>query len=313
MLDLLDVLIRDVLLAAGIPNLAQPLQVRFQPPDATLRTDVTNLGLPALCVYLVDLRENRRLRSNERIPRPMNGDMSFEPAPPRVDCHFLISAWSAVQPAAGVEPLMEEHLLLYQATAALMQAGEMGPARQYLPGTAKRLAWPAQFRNDVFPVSVLPVEGFAKLSEFWTTMGQNSPWRPVIYCVITVPVALLREIQGPMVTTTISDHRILDPEALSVTGDVRIQIGGHVLDMTDPLRRFRWLARGSSSRNRPAGCWRGPRATRMAASSSRGCEQATYRLRAGVVGSRHAGPAGRCAQPEWRVRPAVSLNGSGKE
>lgn len=284
MLDLLDVLIRDVFLAAAIPNLANPLQVRFQPPDATLRTDVTNLALPVLCVYLVDLRENRRLRSNERIPRPLNGDMSFDPAPPRVDCHFLMSAWSAVQAGPGVEPLLEEHLLLYQATAALMQAGEMGPARQYLPGTAKRLAWPAQFRNDVFPVSVLPHEGFNKLSEFWTTMGQNSPWKPVIYTVITVPVALLREIQGPMVTTTITDHRILDPESLSEVGDVRIQIGGHVLDMTDPLAPVP-MARAWVVIEEPGG-----RILARTTSDPNGrfiftrLQQATYRLRAGVAG-----------------------------
>ena len=284
MLDLLDVLIRDVFLAAGIPNLAQPLQVRFQPPDTALRTDVTNLGLPVLCVYLVDLRENRRLRSNERIPRSLNGEITADPAPPRVDCHLLMSAWSAVLPGPGVEPLLEEHQLLYQATAALMQAGEMGPGRQYLPGTAKRLAWPAQFRNDVFPVSVLPVEGFSKLSEFWTSMGQGFPWKPVIYCVITVPVALLREIQGPMVTTTITDHRILDPDALSETGDVRIQIGGHVLDMTDPLAPVA-MARAWVVIEEPTG-----RVLARTTSDPNGrfiftrLEQATYRLRAGVAG-----------------------------
>ncbi|HKP27923.1 MAG TPA: Pvc16 family protein [Gemmatimonadales bacterium] len=284
MLDLLDVLIRDVLLAANIPGLTTPAQIRFQPPNGDMRTDVTNLGQSALCVYLVDLRENRRLRSNERIPRPLNGDMSVEPAPPRVDCHYLISAWSATQPAPGVEPLMEEHLLLYRTAAALMQAIEMGPARQYLPGTPKRLAWPVRFRNDVFPTAVLPSEGFAKLSEFWTTMGQNSPWKPVIYCVITVPVELLVEIQGPMVTTTITDHRILDPESLSVGGDVWLQIGGHVLDMANPLTPVP-LARAWVVIEEPGG-----RVLARTASDANGrfiftrLRQDTYRLRAGVVG-----------------------------
>lgn len=285
MLDLLDVLIRDVLLAAGIPNLAQPQQVRFQPPDATLRTDVGNLGLPVLCVYLVDLRENRRLRSNERIPRPLNGDMSADPAPPRVDCHVLISAWSAVQPAAGVEPLLEEHQLLYHATAALMQAGEIGPGVNYLPGTARRLAWPAAFRDDVFPMAVLPVEGFGKLSEFWTTMGQNSPWKPTLYCVITVPVALLREIQGPMVTTTIADHRILDPGAVSVAGDVWCQIGGHVLDVANPAMPAPLAGAWVMVLEEPGGQVLG-----RATTDPRGrfifprLRHATYRLRAGVIG-----------------------------
>jgi hypothetical protein len=284
MLNLLDVLLRDVLLGGGITGLTQPQQVRFQPPDATLRNDVVNLALPALCVYLVDLRENRRLRSNERIPAFTNGDMGADPAPPRVDCHFLISAWSAVQPNPGVEPLLEEHLLLYQAAAVLMQAGEIGPGRNYLPGSAKRLAWPLPFRDDVFPTAVLPSEGFNKLSEFWTTMGQNSPWKPVVYSVVTVPVALLREILGPMVTTTISDHRILDPDTVSEAGDVWLQIGGHVLDVANPLLPVP-LARAWVLLEDPAG-----QVLRQTTTDANGrfiftrLRQTSYRLRAGVEG-----------------------------
>jgi hypothetical protein len=284
MLNLLDVLLRDVLLGGGITGLVQPQQVRFQPPDATLRSDVTTVGGPVLCVYLVDLRENRRLRSNERIPVPLNGDMSADPSPPRVDCHFLISAWSATLPGVGVEPLLEEHLLLYQAAAVLMQAGEIGPGRNYLPGTPKRLAWPAQFRGDVFPMAVLPPEGFNKLSEFWTTMGQNSPWKPTVYCVVTVPVALLREILGPMVTTTITDHRILDPDAVSEVGDVWLQIGGHVLDVANPLTPLP-LARAWVLLEDPGG-----QVLRQTTTDPNGrfiftrLRQAAYRLRAGVEG-----------------------------
>jgi hypothetical protein len=285
MLDLLDVLIRDVFLSAGIPNLTQPAQVRFQVPDATLRTDVTNVAAPVLCVYLADLRENRGLRSNERIPRPLNGDMSADPAPPRVDCHFLISAWSPVLPGPGVEPLLEEHQLLYQAMGALMRAGEIGPGRNYPPGSGKRLAWPVNFRDDVFPMTVLPPEGFGKLSEFWTTMGPNSPWRPTLYCVITVPVALLREVHGPMVTTTITDHRILDPDAVSQVGDVWLQIGGHVLDVANPLNPLPLAGAWVMVLEEPSGEVLG-----RATTDVRGrfifarLRQATYRLRAGAVG-----------------------------
>ena len=66
MLRLLDVMIRD-LLVAELPALVDDQQVRFQPPDAQLRTDVANLSAVALDVYLVDVRENRKLRSNERV------------------------------------------------------------------------------------------------------------------------------------------------------------------------------------------------------------------------------------------------------
>ena len=87
MLNLVDVLLRDVLLGGGIPGLVLPTQVRFQPPDGALRTDVGLVNRMVLCVYLVDLRENRKLRSNERIPTLRNGEVTAEPAPARVDCH----------------------------------------------------------------------------------------------------------------------------------------------------------------------------------------------------------------------------------
>jgi hypothetical protein len=233
MLNLVDVLIRDVLLA-GVPGLVLPTQVRFQPPEGTLRTDVLNVNRMVVCVYLVDLRENRKLRSNERIPTVMNGEVTAEPAPARVDCHYLLTAWSPTAAAAGVEPELDEHQLLYQVIAVLMGSGWLNPSRTYAAGSAKLTAWPVAFRDGELPTAVLPVEGFPKLSEFWTTMGPNLPWRPAVYLVVTVPVALLREIQGPPVTTTISDHRIWDPAGFPVAGDVIMQIGGHIWNPAQP-------------------------------------------------------------------------------
>ncbi len=235
MLDLVDTLLRDVILAAGIPQMNQVAQIRFQPPDGTLRGDVLNLNLRVLCAYLVDLREHRKLRSNERFTARIADNIEVLPAPARVDCHYLISAWTPTQPAPGVEPTLEEHTLLYQTSAVLFQEGSLCPSRAYAPGSAPLIAWPALFRDDELPTVVLPVEGFLKLSEFWGTMGPNSPWKPCIHWVITVPVALLREIQGPPVTTTITDHRIWDPAAAGVEGDVWAQIGGQVLDLANPF------------------------------------------------------------------------------
>jgi len=286
MFDLVDQLLRDVILAAGIPGITQPAQIRFQPPDAMLRTDVVNLNRRALCAYLVDLREHRKLRTNERFATRLGDEIVALPAPARVDCHYLISAWSPTQPAANVEPLLEEHQLLYQAGAALFQAGALSPSRTYAPGSARLLAWPAAFRTDELPATILPVEGFGKLSEFWTTMGPNSPWKPCLYWIVTVPVALLREILGPMVTTTITDHRVWDPGAPGVEGDVWAQIGGQVLDVANPLP-------DGTPRPLP-GAWvlledpAGPVLQRAVADGNgrfifSRIRRAQYRLRAGVV------------------------------
>jgi hypothetical protein len=225
------VLIRDLLLDQ-IPGLTTEAQVRFQPPDATLRTDVANLDRMVLDVYLVELRDNRRLRSNERTRTLDQGFVFTEQAPERIDCHYLISAWSPAQLAPGIEPTLDEHALLYDAAAALIRTATLTPSRLYPAASAKLAAWPERFRDDEMPATVLPIEGFPKLSEFWTTMGQGSPWKPAVYLVVTLPVALVREPAGPMVTTRITEYRHPDQPG---TGEIWIQIGGHVLDTTHPL------------------------------------------------------------------------------
>src|SRR4051812_46687031 len=123
MIDHLDNLLRH-LFVSEIDEITSETQVRFQPPDEDWRTAVANLtvgGQPAnaLNVYLVDLRENRKLRSNERVRTFDRGLVSEAQAPRRVDCHYLISAWSPGQQTPAVEPTVDEHALLYKAISAL--------------------------------------------------------------------------------------------------------------------------------------------------------------------------------------------------
>ena len=236
MIDLFDNLLRQLLIDQ-IPQLTDEAQVRFQPPDADWRTYVTNLtvlGNPAnaINIYLADVRENRKLRSNGRTRTFDNGFVNEEPDPARIDCHYLISAWSPATATPAVEPTLDEHALLYQATATLFQHSPFNPSRVYPIGSAALNAWPEPFRDVELPAVVDPVDGFAKLAEFWSGMGQGSVWRPAVYLVATLPVALLVEFAGPMVTTRITEYRITGhPE----TAEVWIQIGGHVLDTTNPL------------------------------------------------------------------------------
>src|SRR5262245_28859591 len=117
MIDHLDNLLRQLFIAQ-IDEITSDVQVRFQPPDDDWRTVVANLtvgGNPAnaLNVYLVDIRDNRKLRSNDR-PSSFDGNLINEtPAPRRIDCHYLISAWSPAQQTPAIEPTLDEHALLY--------------------------------------------------------------------------------------------------------------------------------------------------------------------------------------------------------
>jgi hypothetical protein len=231
MIHHLDNLLRHLFLAQ-IAEITSEEQVGFQPPDEDWRGHVTNLQRNALNVYLVDLRENRQLRSNERVRAIQNGIASETPAPRRVDCQYLITAWSPAEPGPAVEPTLDEHALLAAVTGVLMRNESLIPREVYAPDPLPA-TFPPEVAGAELPTSVLPGEGFPKLAEFWGTMGANHRWKPAVYLVVTVPVILQTEIAGPMVTTRITEYRQTGkPE----TAEVWVQIGGHVLDATNPLQ-----------------------------------------------------------------------------
>lgn len=212
-------------------NDVQDGQVGLRPPDDDWRSHVSGLGpRKALNVYLVDLRENRKLRSNERVHSVDNGIVSETPAPNRVDCHYLITAWSPATEETG--KTMDEHQLLHQVMAVLMHHQPLVPRQAYLPDPLPP-TFPGEIADAELPTAVLPVDGFPKYAEFWGTMGANHRWKPAIYLVVTLPVVLRTEIAGPMVTTRITEYR---QRGQSETAEVWIQIAGTVTNPAgDPV------------------------------------------------------------------------------
>jgi hypothetical protein len=231
MLNLLDILLRD-LFVAQIPTLASDTQVTFQPPDSALKADVVNIGKMVLDVYLVDLRENRQLRHNHQTRSVSNGVVYATPAPPQVNCHFLISAWSPTQPSPGVEPTLDEHALLYQAMAVLEEAMPLNPSNVYAPGSAPLLLWPTGYQNMEMWTIAMPPETCPYYCEFWQSMGHESRWKPCIYLIVTLPVVMSQVQLGPMVTTRITDYL---HSGVATSVETLIQIAASVLDSTHPL------------------------------------------------------------------------------
>lgn len=228
MIELLDTLLCH-LLAAQVPNLAKE-RVRFEAPDAAWRQAIVKTFQdPVIDAYLVDVRENRKLRSTER-RRELNGGLVTEqPAPTRLDCHYLITVWSPTDYALNLEPILDEHAMLSDAADVLFRNAPLNPALVYPAGSAELGEW-AEFQDADLPTVVAPPEGFAKLSDFWSGMGQDARWKPALYLIVTLPFAMPRTTAGPMVTTRIAtwQHRGR-PE----TAEVLMQIGGHVVDAVD--------------------------------------------------------------------------------
>jgi hypothetical protein len=235
MIDFLDNLLRQLFLSR-IDEIKDESQVRFQPPDDAWRTYVANLSVGgaavnAINVYLADVRENRLLHSNERVRNISNGLVTDTPAPRRIDCHYLISAWSPATVTPTVEPTVDEHALLYKITASLMIGDPLIPSQVYAPNPLPA-GFPAIIADAELPSNILPVEGFPKIAEFWGTFGNVHPWRPMVYFIVTLPVVMTKEILGPMVTTRITEYRLTSSAA---TGDVLIQIGGTIIGAGQPV------------------------------------------------------------------------------
>jgi hypothetical protein len=227
MIEHLDNLLRR-LFNSEISGIASVGQVRFQPPDDTWRTYVSGLNAMALNVYLFDVRENRSLRSNERVRTVDSGLVSETQAPRRIDCHYFITAWSPAADSQQFEATVDQHALLYQVTAALTRNESFVPREIYAPAPLPA-TFPTVIADAELPTTLLPIEGFPKYAEFWGTMGSKHPWKPAVWLVVTLPVVYGAQFAGPMVTTRIAEFRTSEhPE----TAEVWVQIGGHVFDTT---------------------------------------------------------------------------------
>lgn len=230
MLDQVDELIRAVLLR-DVPELTSSDQIRFQPPDDDWRTAVANLGRNAVNIYLVDIRENKALRDHEwQFVFDADGPRR-EVGPMRVDCHYLISAWSPATVTPAIEPTLDEHGLLYRVLAALTNADPLNPSHVYPPGT---VVVDDLIKDADLPVQIVPAEGWPKLAEFWGAMGVNGRWKPALWYTVTIPVALRPQVAGPLVTTRIIEFRQGSDPA---TVERWLQVGGTVTNAAGtPIR-----------------------------------------------------------------------------
>lgn len=229
MLDHLDELLRQ-LLSTRVPGLAAN-RIGFVPPDKDWRTAVATATTNALNVYLVELRENRNLRSNERFLQQSNGEYSQTLSPVRLDCIYLISAWSPISLNPLVESAVDEHVLLYDVAQALLASLPLDAAAIYAPGPLPG-GFPDALLDPPPPAAVTPPEGFAKLPDFW--MRMDSVWKPVVELIVTIPVVPVSRPLGPPVTTM--TERFGPRSDGTVTAlEVLITIGGVVRANGQPV------------------------------------------------------------------------------
>jgi hypothetical protein len=162
------------LLAREVPALADD-RVYFDPPGADFKPSI-----PAINLFLYDVRENRELRSNEWLQeRQGNGTVSRRRSPVRVDCAYLITAWAG--------DAASEHRLLGQVMLALLRYPHIPPT--LLQGSLAG--------QEPLATTALQASNLQSLGEFWQAMD-NKPRAALAYTV-TISLDPFEAFEAPPV------------------------------------------------------------------------------------------------------------------
>jgi hypothetical protein len=176
-LDLLDQSL-EAFLREVVPLPKRQIDLSFDAPDSDWGAKVTK---PTVNLFLWDLRRNFEERqSGMQITEDGNGRRIRAFPKPRVNCRYLVTAWTA--------DVRDEHQLLGSVLAALIQHQEM-PA-EHLQGAFA----------PVRPLPTLSVAGpdGSDNSDFWSALGGQL--KPGLDLVVTATVDLVQGHEpGPLV------------------------------------------------------------------------------------------------------------------
>jgi len=224
MLNLVDNLILK-LLDTGWTTTPPPAKPSFffTVPDGDWQTRVKARTGLQLNIYLYEVKENRNfLRASwDNVTLP-DGTVVLSQPPVYLDCHYLISAWSATEDSDMASPVLDEHQVLSETFRVLLRNPDVVPAAVGVPGGG------VVFQNAHVYLGVAAPEPPRVLNDFWSTM--KLPWRPAVMLVVTAPLDLLVDSPpSPVVTTLIQRFAQIG----SATIEELIDIGGLVLKAAD--------------------------------------------------------------------------------
>lgn len=208
----------DDTLAAILNDNAAPTELRnadvsFETPDRAYGP-----GQPTVNLFLFEVQENRQLRDPEPVYERVGTQLVRQPAPLRVDCSYLVTAWSNDMAAArtAAEHLLLSQSLLWLSRFPIIPAG-------FLQGDLVDQPFPP-------PALVAQMDGTKNAGEFWTALGQ--PPRPSFNVVVTIAMSLdLPFPEGPpVVTKDIRINKITPPSVPSPVLARVFEIAGTVRD-----------------------------------------------------------------------------------
>ena len=185
MIDDLDKTLEELLRHELPPDLVSQVSISFATPDNQFPG--TAITLPAIDLFLYDVRENRDLRSNEwQIERQSNGVALKVPPPARVDCSYLITVWPS---ESTPNPARDEHRLLGEVMKVLLRHPTLPDS--LLQGELHGQEIPP-------PATSLQAGQLQSMAEFWQALGGKP--KAVLNYVVTIAVEVSKPVEaGPPV------------------------------------------------------------------------------------------------------------------
>ena len=188
MIDELDLSLETLLRRELPPSIVDQITISFATPDDQFPP--AGVVLPAIDLFLYDVRENRELRTNEWVTqRTSSGNVTRSRPPVRVDCSYLISAWPS---DATFNPAQDEHRLLGEVMKTLLRF-------ETLPEDVLQGSLPGQ--SPPLPTAVLQPGRLQSVGEFWQALGGKP--KAVLNYTVTFSVDPFEQVEVPLVLENI--------------------------------------------------------------------------------------------------------------
>jgi hypothetical protein len=173
MIEDLDRSLEELLRLELPPVLVDQVTISFATPDDQFPP--ASVSLPAIDLFLYDVRENADLRSTDwLLERTGDGTARTHAPPVRVDCSYLITGWPSESSTTRAQ---DEHRLLGEVLLVLLRHRTLPDG--VLQGSLLSAEPP-------LPASTLQPGRLQSMAEFWQALG-GKPKAALNYTV-TIPV-----------------------------------------------------------------------------------------------------------------------------
>ena len=180
MIDDLDRTLDKLLRHELPPAIVDQVSISFATPDNDFPPP--SVTLPAIDLFLYDIRENTELRNTQwNTERQLHGTATRTRLPVRVDCSYLITAWSSDSSNARA---FDEHRLLSETMRVLLRHPTIPEV--LLQGSLRG-------QEPPLPASTLQPGRLPNPAEFWTAL-RGKPKASLSY-MVTIGVLIDRVLE----------------------------------------------------------------------------------------------------------------------